>query len=337
MQVHYFQRYHQKENVATANTLLLLSRLYNHSPYKFYTFLQENYTNEIDMRPDFIMQTGTKESIPDAIISQKSFKIVVEAKTTDWFYTDQLIRHLNSFDNEDTKILLTISSDYMAEKTKNEFEKYLIDEKLNIRHINTTFEELIEQVRDVLDDRDFEMIEILDDFESFCNDDGLIIEDLAWERMRVIPAGTTMEFNMDENIYYQPSERSFKPHNYIGLYSKKSIRGIGKISSIIEAYEEDGKLIFNLKEGELKEEYKKKIEFANEEGKKFGYNLLEYPNNYFFVEKFYETDFQKISRGGLQGQKYFMFTDYIDEKDFKDGKLPETEKIAAILKTKTWE
>lgn len=36
MRIHYFQRYHQKENVATANTMLLLSRLYSYSPNKFF-------------------------------------------------------------------------------------------------------------------------------------------------------------------------------------------------------------------------------------------------------------------------------------------------------------
>ena len=30
MKIHYFQRYHEKENVATANTMLLLSRLYQY-------------------------------------------------------------------------------------------------------------------------------------------------------------------------------------------------------------------------------------------------------------------------------------------------------------------
>lgn len=35
MKIHYFQRYHEKENVATANTMLLLSRLYQYSSDKF--------------------------------------------------------------------------------------------------------------------------------------------------------------------------------------------------------------------------------------------------------------------------------------------------------------
>ena len=40
MNIHYFQRYHRKEDVATANTMLLLSRLYSYSPTVFYTFLK---------------------------------------------------------------------------------------------------------------------------------------------------------------------------------------------------------------------------------------------------------------------------------------------------------
>lgn len=43
MKVHYFQRYHSKENVATANTMLLLSRLYYYSTDKFYNFLKSEY------------------------------------------------------------------------------------------------------------------------------------------------------------------------------------------------------------------------------------------------------------------------------------------------------
>ena len=40
MKVHYFQRYSTKENVATANTMLLFSRLYSYSPNKFFDFLK---------------------------------------------------------------------------------------------------------------------------------------------------------------------------------------------------------------------------------------------------------------------------------------------------------
>ena len=41
MKIHYFQRYHKGEDVATANTMLLLSRLYAYSSNKFFQFLKE--------------------------------------------------------------------------------------------------------------------------------------------------------------------------------------------------------------------------------------------------------------------------------------------------------
>ena len=41
MNIHYFQRYHTKENVSTANTMLLLSRLYQYSPDRFFLFLKQ--------------------------------------------------------------------------------------------------------------------------------------------------------------------------------------------------------------------------------------------------------------------------------------------------------
>ena len=39
MQIHYFQRYHSKENVDTSNTMLMLSRLYNYNADKFFSML----------------------------------------------------------------------------------------------------------------------------------------------------------------------------------------------------------------------------------------------------------------------------------------------------------
>lgn len=48
METHYFQRYHSKENVDTANAMLLLSRLYLNSPKSFFSFLN-NLVEDIDI------------------------------------------------------------------------------------------------------------------------------------------------------------------------------------------------------------------------------------------------------------------------------------------------
>lgn len=52
MKIHYFQRYHKGEDVATANTMLLLSRLYVYSPNKFFQFLKEQFFGGIVFEPE---------------------------------------------------------------------------------------------------------------------------------------------------------------------------------------------------------------------------------------------------------------------------------------------
>lgn len=81
MQIHYFQRYHSKENVDTSNTMLMLSRLYNYNADKFFSMLNSLILGE-DESPEitFDLQVIGDDSVPDAVISQKSFKIVVETK-----------------------------------------------------------------------------------------------------------------------------------------------------------------------------------------------------------------------------------------------------------------
>lgn len=172
MKIHYFQRYHAKENVATANTMLLLSRLYSYSPDKFFKFfklLNSEYLSEI-FNPEiiFTLQEKSIDSIPDATITQESFKIVVETKMSDWFYEDQLMCHLNSFKNESCKIMITLASELMAEDKKESFEKTLkeYNQKQNSKviHINTTFETIANTIGEVLDERDYEMQGILSDY-----------------------------------------------------------------------------------------------------------------------------------------------------------------------------
>lgn len=114
MKIHYFQRNHEKENVATANTMLLLSRLYQYSSDKFFRFLKsEFFSDAFEPEIVFNLQEKSVESIPDATITQESFKIVVETKMSDWFYTDQLLRHLKSFGDEKYKVMITLAPELM--------------------------------------------------------------------------------------------------------------------------------------------------------------------------------------------------------------------------------
>ena len=336
MKIHYFQRYHEKENVATANTMLLLSRLYSYSSDKFFRFLKSEYfADSFEPELVFTLQEKSVDSIPDATITQERFKIVVETKLTDWFYSDQLMRHLKSFGDEKNKIMITLASELMAEEKLADFEKQLKEynetQTYPVIHINTTFEMMANAIGDVIDDRDYEMQEVLEDYLNYCYKDGLIPVSDSWKYLRMQLAGTTIDFNISNNIYYDNSGRGFRAHDYLGLYKQKSVRAIGKICARITAVETETGVKYTPEFGELTEERKQMIAKAMADGDSHGYDLRTVEHRYFFVEQFYETDFKKISSGGYMGTRIFDLSALLGSDE-----IPEVEQLAELLKDKSW-
>lgn len=340
MQIHYFQRYHSKENVDTANTMLMLSRLYNYNADKFFSMLNSLILGE-DKTPEitFDLQVAGDDSVPDAIISQKSFKIVVETKLYNQFNKDQLIKHLGQFSNEEIKVLLTLDPKPMRKELFDEFAADLKAynmanaERLHspIKHVNLTFEQLLNAMEDIVDERDAEIVAVLDDFKKYCFDEGLIPDSYKW--MRAIAAGTTLEDNIELSLYYDDASRGYSEHGYIGLYSGKSIRAIGKLIKTIVASYENGNLMYKTEIGEpASEDELNRIKEAIERAKSYGYNLYDIPHKYFIVDHFYRTDFRKASKNPIQRSKYFNLAEMLKYK-----KMPTTEKIAHDLNGRTWE
>lgn len=335
MKIHYFQRYHSKENVATANTMLLLSRLYSYSSDKFFRFLKSEYfSDRFEPEIVFTLQEKSEESVPDATITQEGFKIVVETKMSDWFYSDQLLRHLKSFKEERNKVLITIAPELMSKDKKAKFEEQLREYNENhdypVIHINTTFELLAEAVQGVIDDRDYEMQDVLDDYLNYCYNDSLILVPDSWKWMRVQLAGTTFDFNIRQKLYYDDIDRGFRAHDYLGLYKEKSVRAIGRITDIITAVlEEDGEITYSVEKGEIDDNKKRDIAIAIEDGKNYGYPLTK--TRFFFVDKFYETDFRKTTPRAPMGSRVFDLTQVMGVSE-----LPDTSVIAEKLKSITW-
>ena len=336
MKIHYFQRYHEKENVATANTMLLLSRLYSYSSDKFFRFLKSEYfADSFEPELVFTLQEKSVDSIPDATITQEGFKIVVETKLTDWFYSDQLMRHLKSFGDEKNKIMITLASELMAEEKLADFEKQLKEynetQTYPVIHINTTFEMMANAIGDVIDDRDYEIQEVLEYYLNYFYKDFLIPVSDSWKYLRMQLAGTTIDFNISNNIYYDNSGRGFRAHDYLGLYKQKSVRAIGKICARITAVETETGVKYTPEFGELTEERKQMIAKAMADGDSHGYDLRTVEHRYFFVEQFYETDFKKISSGGSMGTRIFDLSALLGSDE-----IPEVEQLAELLKDKSW-
>ena len=340
MHIHYFQRYHSKENVDTSNTMLMLSRLYNYNADKFFTMLNDLILQQ-DESPELVfeLQVSGDGSVPDAVISQKSFKIVVETKLYGQFDKMQLVNHLKQFGTEDIKVLLTLDPKPMKEKLMaemaQEIKQYNEEHHAQIfspiNHVNLTFEKLIAAMEDIVEERDVEMIPILEDFKDYCMQEKLIPDGYKW--MRALTAGKTFKDNMELNLYYDEAAHNYSAHGYIGLYKEKSIRAIGKLSKTVLAEEVNGEMQFESESGGMVTESEKSaILEAVRRAKEYGYNLRTVRHRYFFVEQFYPTDFKKSSKNPIQKSKLFNLAEMFGHKT-----MPDTKKIASDLDGRTWE
>ncbi len=339
MQTHYFQRYHSKENVDTANTTLLLSRLYLYSPRKFFAFLNQvicESVQDFDVELKFLLQEKSTDSVLDASIAQESFKIAVETKLYNNFSVNQLKRHLHALCGYKYQILITLDPDNISHDLQNNItssvQNFNIEHNCNIVHIHLTFKDVVEKIHLVLDEqRDLEMLDILNDYAQYCNDSGLISD--SWKMMRMVLAGTTFDDNVKNRLYYHNRNKGYSAHKYIGLYKNKTVSMIGEVVAIVDSiFDDNNKLHLQVVQGELTDDIKKRIQQAIEDSKNYGYALSKDEHRFFIVDEFHETDFKKVSPRAPMGYRYFDLCNILGRSVLPD----KVEKIAELLKNKTW-
>jgi hypothetical protein len=334
--VTYFQRYSQKENVVTNNTLLLLSRLYFYNPMRLNALLNDLLADlpEVEVGVSFIQQTGGAKggSVPDGMLSQNSFRILVETKlAAEAFNREQLENHLKAFSRGGLNILLLLSKDRPREEFLFELneavETYGAEKEVVVYPAPVTFGELVASFRAALSDRDYEMQEMADDFEDFCSEEGLLADEKY--RLRVMTAGWSFEQNVKYGVYFDESQRGFRTHSFLGLYKEKAVRAIGKVQKAVCANLRDDAL--QAEGGALSKDETDRIkgiimETAEQHGKDIATG-----HRFFLVDGFQETLFEKISKFPIQRCKFF------DLRELLGSNLPEALKdIATQLRTKTW-
>ena len=320
-EIHYFPRYSQKENMVTNNTLLLFNRLYQHHTYRFKQFINlilEDSDLDLYTTVKFSQQVKATGSIPDAVIEQESFKIVIETKLYGQQNLPQLMGHLSSFSYEDKQILLWINTNPIGQMYREEIEKeinlYNQSHKTSIQFAFTTFKEICHKFKEVLNPYEVEMMDLIDDFEAFCHDAHLISNHEYL--MRSLLTSKTLERNFKYNLYYAPRTRNYRSHKYIGLYATKAIRGIGELSCIIDAsFDHDTQEldIINTLQGHLTSQQKQDIiDVIKEVLETEGHDLGNGDQRFFLVKQFIPCEFKKITKGAPLGTRYFDLTQFIE-------------------------
>lgn len=338
--IHYFQRYSQKENVVTNNTLLLLSRFYVHSPRKLEDIINGLLDDpQISVGVTFLQQKPTSASVLDGLLFQTGFRLAIETKLYQNHDVNQLRRHLEEFAHgkcgrDEKQLLVSLSPappDIHIESKARELVADFNKEKgTTATFFCTTFEQLIEVCKEQVSDRDYELQDILEEFKDYCAEAGLLPRtDFT---MRVVTCGWTLNENLEFNLYYEPVERSARSHKYLGIYRDKCVRALGEVENIISADLSEGVVEVVSSIRPVQAGQKDRIAQVIAKTKATTGWDISRGYRFYLVNRFIDTAFEKQSAGPLRGVRYFDLGRVTGRSS-----LPSVEEIAVLLKTCKWD
>lgn len=303
-----FADYHQKENSLTNYCGLVMKLLYEESPKRFQEFLTTLIDGQIDLviGPTFKQQTKEISSIPDLSIIQKSVSIFFETKRTNWFYNDQLIRHIQGFDeNAKLKILFLLSDfdeDDISVQIRESVDKARTQ---NIIIQPISFERFIDTLEKVCNTE--YLLNLVEEFKTYLDRNSYLPK---WKYLLdIVSCSGTIE-EVKKGVYMCPNTGGAYNHRrakYFAPYLQKAVKTIHEIRAIVVVEKDFGQATIkwnnsNEKEDNLKNEAIEKVkmwQWRIDENKTTDIQV-------FLLKDGVETNFKKETSGGmLQSKKYF--------------------------------
>ncbi len=315
-----FSDYHTKENSLTNHCGLILKLLYEENPASFEAAISSLTSTNFIINPIFEQQVRKETSVPDLVIEQKSFSIFFETKRTDWFYSDQINRHLEGFKKNVDYNILFLLSNFEIDNPEEKYQKQIeIAKELEIILVPISFEDFIETLESVDSSEVYK--KFLREFRAYLDRNNYFP---SWKYLlEVVNCATTMHEVQEENVFMCPNTGGVYSHRrakYFGGYKWKNVKYIHEIKAVvvIEKNFESEYVQWNNSETSEKvliEDAKKKISL-------FDYRLVELKNNglqVFLLENPFEVNFEKTSMGGLYGNKKY-FWDFAKELNVTNSK-----------------
>lgn len=241
-----FSGYSQSENRTTNYCLLLLRLLYEANP----KFLEEALANITGgqmgaVGVDFSQQDRKANGIPDGVIRQLPFTIYIETKNFDWFYDDQLKRHLEDLSTEGSglKVLLALSAFKDGHDSRFVEVKKLCKEEFgeDILFSALSFEEFIAAVQ--IDDLPKNLADHVSEFEDYLDRKDLLPD---WKyQLDVCNCAQMIPEQRDHHVYICPAQKGAYSHQrskYFGAYKDRAAQYLAEIAGVVEiAPGEDGR------------------------------------------------------------------------------------------------
>lgn len=335
-----FLSYSTHENGATNNTLLLAKFIHERGPRRFKAFLDYLIGDEFDvpLGVQFSQQTRQSHSVPDGAIFQTAFKLLIETKLGPSSNVEQLVNHARGMAHEPgLRYLLWLWPEKVPADLLMRAKARIAEVDKTVRFSAVTFESVIEAAR--IDEccpvHDEELRQRIVEYEDFCNAKQLLKRAGVW--MRAVGCGQTIELNQKHRLYFD-SCRGFSSHEFVGAYSDKAIRGIGRIDRIVQCDEINGALE-NLTDSNgapvtlAEAECNRILAAISDARNECGYAMTE-RHQYFLFDEWVDMDFPKRSKGPLRGTKFLDLTTYADKAIIESR---NTVAIANRLSESSWE
>jgi len=273
-------------------------------------------------------QERASQSVPDGTILQRSFKILIESKVDSGISEDQLVRHAKTFFSEAQKILLLLTVQRIDQDMEKDLAKKIAKEHPGALFKNVTYETICMALKGLFQSYESEMQALVEDYIEYCNDTGLF--DQAPYLMRVVPCGESVDLNRKYGIYFQPSDRGYTNHSYIGIYTRKEVQCLWQIDSVFDIEYDGKKISKTLVKGRDTDDYDKKIIAMIADAKVVCDYDVESGHRFFCGKKAIDTHYVKVSPGGIQGARFFNLKEIVN-------KFADDAELAEKLNGKTWE
>lgn len=334
-----FTDFSQGENRITNYCGLMLKLLYQESPIAFEVAINAllEDSRQITVNPVFQQQERAGNSVPDMSISQHSFQLLFEVKKTDWFYSDQIKRHIDGLaeNKSDRKILFLLCNDELQNYDARFEETIQYAERKTITISPITFEALLSAIKKAserLNDRFNVMIE---DFEAYLNSVDVLP---GWKNLLdVISCSGTLHSEVEKGTYMCPATGGSYAHKrakFFGAYANKQVLYVAEIRAVVIVGCSDGNKLeikstkWNNTDEVIKDleiEAIQSIENRRAERKNETESV---GTQVFLLGKLYKTNFVKDSSGGLMGSKIYF-------KNIPQD-IKSAEQLAKYLSGKSW-
>lgn len=329
-----FNDYHVKENILSNHCGVILKLLYEENPRSFEEVIATLSGQDFMISPAFKQQIKRKESVPDIVIEQKSFTIFFETKRFDWFYENQIDRHLKGFNKGTDFNILFLLSNFEEDNPEDHFEATIrnAQENYQITLCPISFEKFLGVIENVEASLGFK--KYVEEFGDFLDRNNYLP---SWKYyLNIVNCAGTIHEIHKYNVYMCPNTGGKYRHRramFFGGYKSKNVRFIHEIKALVVI--ERGGLAGRVAwKNDILEEDKELIQEAKSRIELFDYRkreILERDIQVFLLQNPHEVNYRKSSDGGLYSSKKYI------NHVVKESKAENSTQLANFLKNKSWE